>query len=251
MVKMDAKFLGALVLVVILGGVFGASALGWWQTTGSRTPQRFQNGQYRGEFDPADIRGSYTFDDVSRAFQISPDVLAWAFNLPAATDPLSFQVKSLEAMYANLPAGQEIGTDSVRLFVAYYTGLPYTPEETTMLLRPAVDILRSQANLSAAQLAFLETRMLDLAAYQPQTDLPDSGQQNTDHGGHDDTIAQIRGQTSFADLLDWGLPAETIEAIIGGPIPGRLVLVRDYCTETGQPFGKIKAELQAKLDQSQ
>ena len=59
----------------------------------------------------------------------------------------------------------------------------------------------------------------------------------------------VAGQTTFADLLNWGIPVKQIEAIIGGIFPNRLILVQDYCTENGLPFGEIKIDLQFKLDQ--
>ncbi len=58
----------------------------------------------------------------------------------------------------------------------------------------------------------------------------------------------VAGKTAFADLLDWGVPVEQIEAIIGGEIPTRLMLVYDYCAENGRSFGGIKAALQAEVD---
>ncbi len=44
------------------------------------------------------------------------------------------------------------------------------------------------------------------------------------------------------------MPVEKIEALIGGEIPNRLMLVRDYCIENGLSFGKIKMELQVEAD---
>ena len=58
----------------------------------------------------------------------------------------------------------------------------------------------------------------------------------------------VAGKTTFADLLDWGVPVEQIEAIIGGEIPNRLMLVYDYCSENGLSFGNIKALLQVEVD---
>jgi hypothetical protein len=44
------------------------------------------------------------------------------------------------------------------------------------------------------------------------------------------------------------VPVEKIEALTAGEIPNRLMLVRDYCTENGLSFGKIKTELQVEAD---
>ena len=58
----------------------------------------------------------------------------------------------------------------------------------------------------------------------------------------------VAGKTTFADLLDWGVPAEQVEAILGSEIPNRLMLVYDYCAENALSFGGIKAALQAEVD---
>ena len=46
-----------------------------------------------------------------------------AFRFPADVDPAAYPVKKLETQFAD--SGYEIGTESVRLFVALYKGLPY------------------------------------------------------------------------------------------------------------------------------
>jgi hypothetical protein len=253
--KMNSKILGILILVLIFGGILGSSILGWWQTTGSRVPQKIETGDHAGAYNPADIRGSYSFGDVSNSFDISVETLARAFAVPTEVDPTIFQVKELETIYADLGDDVEVGTDSVRLFVAYYTGLPHVPEETTVLLRPAVNILKNQADLSADQIAYLDAHIIDLTTETEMDHVPqgnpqgepkaDSDQEEVEH---DEAEMKVRGQTSFAELLDWGVPTESIAAIIGGELPNRLMLVRDYCTENGLQFGQIKTELQAEID---
>jgi hypothetical protein len=50
----------------------------------------------------------------------------------------------------------------------------------------------------------------------------------------------MTGKPTFAALLRWGVPVEQIEAILGGMIPNRPMLVYDYCTAKGLSFGKIQ-----------
>ena len=102
-------------------------------------------------YDPADIRGSYTFGRVSSLYGIPQAAIAEAFGIPEA-DVEAFQVKSLETLYDE---ELEIGTASVRLFTACYLGLPYTPSEESYLPKSAVDILVANGNMTAEQAAFV------------------------------------------------------------------------------------------------
>ena len=94
---------------------------------------------------------TYTFGDINRLFNIPLEDLRVAFGLPSDADVAAFQAKSLEEMYSGLE--QEIGTGSVRLFVAFYKGLPYELDsaEDTYLLPEAVEILQNQGRLLPGQ----------------------------------------------------------------------------------------------------
>lgn len=245
--KIKSTFLGVIVLVIMFGGVYGSSLLGWWRTTGRRIPRQIQSGQFEGASDPADIRGSYAFQDVSNAFNIPSSTLNLAFGLPSGLDGTTFFNKDLEAIYADIDPNLEVGTDSMRWFVAWYKGMPYQPGEGTAMPQPAADILRNRGGLTSEQIVFMETRIVALPLV--DLDAQSSETQPSEAEEHDEGEAMVRGKTTFADLLDWGLTQAQIEAIIGGPMPNRLTLLRDYCQQNGLSFGQIKAELQAALDQ--
>jgi hypothetical protein len=72
-------------------------------------------------------------------------------------------VKNLEAMELGTEA-LEIGTDSVRLFVARYLGLPFAPAEGTGLPARAVELLAATGRLDEAVLADLRARAVDTGA---------------------------------------------------------------------------------------
>ena len=69
--------------------------------------------------------------------------LAMAFGLQEDADAAAYSVKSLEEVYSNLEGGIEIGTSSVRLFIALYTNLPFEITDAIYLPRPAVEILKA------------------------------------------------------------------------------------------------------------
>ena len=264
--KMRSKTLGVIIVIVIFGGIMGASALGLWRIQSSRAPAlaRTQVSESVGEtagqaveaYDPAGIRGSHRFGEISEWFDIPLETLARAFALPADVDPSLFKTQYFDTIYPEFEGEEEIGNGSMKWFVALYTGLPFEleeDEEATYLLRPAVDILKSQADLSAEQIAYLDAYTIEMepVGYSPPEDEPQSSEERDGEvrnvGGNKDEMV-VAGQTNFADLLNWGVPVEQIEAIIGGEIPNRLMSVRDYCTENELSFGETKADLQAEVD---
>jgi len=238
--EIRSKTLGAIIAIVIFGGIMGASVLGLWNPRLSRNSVNIQANQGAGT--------------------IPLEILCRAFALPADVDPATFQNLDFETIYPEFEGEQEIGNGSMKWFVALYTGLPYeldSDEEDTYLLRPAVDILKSHAVLTAEQIAYLDeyTIEIEIGSEPIEYNLPmDKSQSSEEVDGKGENAAYegeemvVAGQTTFADLLNWGIPADQIETIIGGEIPNRLVLVRDYCMENGLSFGEIKIDLQLELD---
>ena len=139
--KIRAQALGITVIAVLFGGILFSMAFGFWNTEAKKVPVVYETGEFRGSYNPGDIRGSYTFGDVAKIFPVSVEVLAEAFGVSDREDPGAFRLKELETLYARTEGGAEIGTDSVRLFVARYAGLPYTPEVSTGLPSAAVQLL--------------------------------------------------------------------------------------------------------------
>lgn len=241
---LNSRTLAVLLVVIMFGGILGSSALGWWQTTSSKVPVSFAEGEFAGQANPADIRGSYTFGDVSQSFAVTPEILAQAFG--AGTDaPAGFQIKELETIYAD--SGFEIGTASVRLFVALYCGLPYdlTTAAETFLPQSATDLLLARGNLSEDQLDFLKTHTVVVGASPeivPQlTNVPVP----TAVVG---TTLLVKGKTTFGELTGWGVPQPVIEQIIGAAMPAPAMALKDYASANGLDFESIKTALQAEVD---
>ena len=258
--EIRSKTLGVVIAIVIFGGIIGTAALGLWKPQMSNTPAKIQTNQGAGSYNLTDIRGSYRFGDISTLFDIPLEILSHAFTLPVDIDPATFQNKDLETIYPEFEGEQGIGNGSVKWFVTLYTGLPYELElddEDAYLLRPAVDILKNHATLTAEQVVYLESYTIEIEI-EPQSieNSPpnDELQSNEGQAGKGESAESqkdemvVAGQTTFADLLNWGMPVDQIEEIIGGEIPNRLILVRDYCIENGLSFGGIKIDLQAEID---
>ena len=114
-------------IALVTVGIGITMATGLWQTESNKIPRALPTpavvtaSDYSGsttvQYDPADIRGSYKFGEVSNLYGIPLEVLAQAFGIPQ-DDVEAFQVKGLEALYPD--AENEIGTASVRLFTACF-----------------------------------------------------------------------------------------------------------------------------------
>ncbi|MFA9424532.1 MAG: hypothetical protein ACERLG_13210 [Sedimentibacter sp.] len=158
--KINSKTLGVLLIVILFGGIVASSYMNMWITESTKTPDRIEEGVSTGEYDPEDIKGSFSFGEVSELFDIPIEDLAIAFGLPEGTDVANFKNKELETIYE----GQEfeIGNGSVKFFVALYKGLPYELNEDTYLLVNAVEILKEKSNLTNNQIEYLDSHTIDL-----------------------------------------------------------------------------------------
>jgi hypothetical protein len=259
--KLTAKPLAVIVFVLFFGGIFSADLLGWWETAKSKKPMVYDQGEAAGQYDPADIRGSYTFGEIAGFYAIPLTDLAAAFRVPADS-AAAFQVKTLESL--NAGGEFEIGTGSVRLFVAWYRGLPYAVPEDTYLPIEAAGLLRAGGNLEAEQIAYLETHSVlpsgtlagvdDTPAVTEATAVIEgqttpTAKPQVESPEHTPPERTVTGKTTFQNLLDWGLDETAIEAACGFPLPAnRAMLVKDATSENGGTFSTVKEALQIALN---
>lgn len=244
---LTSKPMAFIILATIFGGILFSSAMGWWATTSSKEPVTFTEGEFAGQANPADIRGSYTFGDIAKSFDVTPELLAKAFGITEG-DPAAFAVKELEAIYLN--SGYEIGTASVRLFVAYYSGLPFdTAGQEIYMPQSATDILLAKGNLSPEQIAYLEKYTVivgeSVPAEEPTvetTPVPTKAPSTT---SEDYTV---KGKTTFGELISWGVPQDVIEGLINAPMPDPAMALKDYASANGLDFETLKPALQAEVD---
>ena len=80
--KIKIRILAVIVPVILFGGILTAMAAGVWSTSTDKKPATYASGDFAGEYNPADIRGSYTFEEISSLFGIDLNVLYEAFGLP-------------------------------------------------------------------------------------------------------------------------------------------------------------------------
>jgi hypothetical protein len=247
--NLTSKPLAAIIFVVLFGGIAFTTAMGWWQTESTKKAATFTEGEFAGEANPADIRGSYTFGDVEKNFGIAPAVLAQAFKIETDA-PAAFAVKNLEELYAE--SEFEIGTASVRLFVAFYNGLPIDLSADMYLTEEAAGLLKER-NLTPEQLTYLEAHTISISAVTPAPEADsapavESTPAAESTSSEEVTEKLIKGKTTFQEVLDWGVSQEVIERIMGKPMPNPLTKIKDFCAEQGLDFETIKPALQAEVD---
>jgi hypothetical protein len=241
-----ARSLTIIIFVTIFGGIAFASAVGWWATESSKIPAAFAEGEFAGQANPADIRGSYTFGDISNSFDVAPAVLAQAFGVQT-DDPAAFAVKELEGLYA--VTEYEIGTTSIRLFVAYYTRLPFdTTGQEIYLPKSSAEILVAKNNLTPEQLAYLEKHTVELRTGSPVTAGTPVASSPSTQSSASSTEYTVKGKTTFGDLVQWGVPQQTIETLIGASLPDPAITLKDYASANGLTFETLKTALQAEVD---
>lgn len=251
--NLTSKSLAVIILIILFGGISFSTAMGWWETESTKEPITFTEGEFAGQYNPADIRGSYTFGDIENSFGIPSAILAQAFGIET-DNPAAFAVKSLEEIYA--ASEFEIGTASVRLFVAFYNGLPIDLS-TDMYLPENAAVLLKERTLTTEQLTYLEAHTLSAASDLPGSDpvsaaesAPEAVATPSASTSEESTERFIKGKTTFQEVLDWGVSQEIIEQIMGIPTPNPLIKVKDYCTEKGLDFETIKAALQVEVDKA-
>ena len=255
----SSKPLAVMIFAILFGGILLANGLGWWETESTKQAAVYTDGEFAGQANPADIRGSYTFGDVENNFDIPASLLAEAFGV-TTEDSQSFPVKSLESLFeSSAEEGVEIGTASVRLFVAFYKGLPYDLSADIYLPGSAALILEARP-LTAVEASYLAEHTVSEAV--PTESELVSDNETLEETSEDSAAPTpnpevheplneyiVKGKTTFREVLEWGVAAETIEAILGKPMPAaKGVLIRDFCTENDLGFETIKTALQAEVD---
>lgn len=150
-------------ICIVLVGILFTSMSGLWVAQSTKLPDKLKQSEYSQKNDPADIRGSYTFSEISKLFNVPVEDLASAF-LVEDGNTGEFKCKDLEKIFADAP--NEIGTGSVRMFVAFYQGLPYDLSGSTYVIDRAAEILKQKSSITSEQLSYLESHTITFSKLQ-------------------------------------------------------------------------------------
>jgi len=242
--KIRSRHMAPIILTFFVIGIAGTMVLNLWDTEKEKVPARYKSGDFVGQYDPSDIRGSYTFADINEAFNIPVEELAKAFGFSDAENPTALKAKDVEGTYGKMEEG-ELGTDSIRLFVAYYKGLPFDPEEDTLIPGPAISILKEKGKLTKEQENGLKDIIISLSELKSFTTWGSAEAT----AGHETTEEfTIKGKTTFQELLDFGITKEEIEKILGQPMGRSGVALRDFAVDKGIELSEFKPKLEALVE---
>lgn len=248
--KIKIALMAVLIPAILFGGILAAIASNVWTTTSDKKPATYSDGSNAGEYNPADIRGSYTFAEISELFGIDIDILYKAFNISEGTDGTTVQTKDLESLFG---ANSGIGNESVQVFVAFYKRLPIDPGDT-ILPEQATAILLETGNLTTDQQNYMKEHSYaagtEASVADETTPSLTNPAQPTKSGGASaeksdgtDEELLVKGSTTFQHILDAGITQEQIESIIGNEMPPTNQSVKDYCNSAGLSFTAIKDQL--------
>ena len=232
-VVVSTNKVGLLTTGILVAGILLSVALGLWNTSSSKQPALIKSGDFAGLANPADIRGSYTYRDVLKSFTIPETVILQAFQ----SSSLDERLGDLETLWASvIPEGMEVGTDSIRLFVSLYTGIPYEAEETTLLPKSAIDVLISEGRNTDPNFERYTRDAVALPAGLATQVLP--APSNEQSG-----TLTFTGKTTLGELLDAGYAQEDIEAILG-PMK-KTDAIKTIAEKQGLSFSDVKARILA------
>lgn len=259
--KLKSLHIALITLVLIFGGITLSSALGYWNSEEEKAPSRYSDAELSGQYDPESIKGSFSFGDISEYFEIPLDDLARAFGLTEPAAYSAFKCKDLESIYT-FPedSGLEIGTGSVKLFVAFYKNLPIDlTVEDSSLLPEAAEILKTKATLSEDRLAYLDSHTVDMsesAAIPSDNNAPEASSDReasallplpSPYKTGEENQYTIKGTTTFRDLLNWGLTESEIEGIIEDDMPFTGIRIRDYAEDRQLVYSTLKKSFEESL----
>lgn len=233
------RVLAFAIVILLFGTVFVASVLGFWKTTNSKIPVKYESGPFKDAYNPADIRGSYSFGVISEVFKIPIEDLAASFAIPRQGDEIAaFQCKELESIYESAKlSGKEVGTESVKIFAALYKGMPIELTETAYLPKPAEAILLKTGNLTDEQKAYVSSHLIDPEiATAPSASSKSEG---TDF---------VKGKTTFNEVLALGVKKDALEKAINATITDTSITIKDFCTENSLEFSTVKSLIQSLID---
>ncbi len=243
--RLEGKYVAILFAVMLFAGIGVANASGLWITESSKEPTLIKEGDFAGMADPGDIRGSYSFDDIETAFDVPATLIAEAFGIETET-PGDILCKDLEAIYPAVDEALEIGTGSVRQFIALYTGLPYDGDGG--FPSTAVRVLRQDGIWTDDLSVEFEDRMVQIE----NTGFQGSGESVLESGegteDHEESIG-VKGKTTAAEVIEWGISKEQIEEVMGVSIDNVNMTIRDICSNNGISFSEIKEALNNLIEE--
>lgn len=167
--RLTTKVVGILVIVIIFGGYaladfFGINDYSLSHGSGSgrgnlSNESKNEESSIINKLAVEDIRGSFTIKDVAETFDIDVPILVEAFSI-IDVEVESIRLSDIHEIFGEYD-GKEVGTSSVKLFVAYFKGLDYEIDEEIYLPESAIKILTEQGKVNESQKEYLQEHIFD------------------------------------------------------------------------------------------
>lgn len=239
--KLKPITVALLTLSIIFLGYLTLNNLSFFQSEDS-LPERYEDGSY----DASSIKGSYTFEEISRFYDIPLNVLAQAFMIENHPTLDTVKTGDLSALFEGYIGENEIGNGSVQLFVAAYLGQDIELIEDTYLFESAVRIIIEENQVSDTLLSYIHDHTLSDVTIDLSQEALELALEA--HELEEKSTFMIKGNTTFSEVLSNGITEEELEEILGH-VPNKILTVKDYCEKNDLTFSTIKKELEALLAQ--
>ena len=237
-------------IVIIIGGGIGlASQMGLFQISRSAEPIKLTEDTY----DIADIRGSFTLEEVKTYYQVPPEAIIGAFNLETDSEPSTFQLKDLKEIYQPIEIeGEEhaVETDTVKVFVSLYSDIPYASEETFYLPESAVDYLVMEDKLTQEEEHYWTKHTFNPVFIEPDkesSELEDIKDEPV-IPEEENKVVSITGRMTIAEIMAIGIDSETFKEITGFDVPeNRTIAIREFFASKDLEFSTFKEKMESFL----
>ncbi len=247
--KLKNSHIGVLIVLILIGGITISKGLNLWSTESEKSPAKLTEGVGAGTYDPFDIRGSYSFGEISSLFEIDLTLLAEAFQLGDAETAKERKSKDLESLYGELPGDIEIGNESVQVFVALMKELPIDGADAYLPVSAVQVLLKENPQRSEEILAYLESHQVEviLNGAVSGTETQSTSEASVANATEGENVLKVNGNTTFSQVLSFGISEQQIEAIIDAKMPPENQTVKSFCTDNGLSFSEIKDALNALI----
>ncbi|ADQ39814.1 hypothetical protein Calkr_0249 [Caldicellulosiruptor acetigenus I77R1B] len=158
--RINIKFLIILILAIVFGGISISNSAGIWKTQSEKIPKKINSGEGQEIYDPMSIKGSYTFSDVSKYFEIPIEDLAKAFGLNISKAK-NFKCKDVKTLNAD-SSSKALDIDSVKYFVAFYKGIKVGLNIDVYLPNLARDIIINKGKPLNEQVEYLNKHLIEI-----------------------------------------------------------------------------------------
>ena len=244
--RLKNKHIALIIIVILVGGIYLAKGFDMWSTESEKIPEKLTEGVGVGSYDPFDIRGSYTFGEISELFDMDIALLAEAFQLGDASSAEARQTKDLESLYGELPDGIEIGNESVQVFVAIMKELDLQGSDAYLPLSAVNVLLNENPEIAEDMLTYLESHQIDVTIATVDSEgavaiVTESSPEK------DSEETRVNGNTTFSEVLGFGITKEQIETILDADMPPENQTVKSYCSDNSLSFSEVKEALNALI----